>query len=252
MASHPFSLMSGEEIRNAGLVVDAVESLYHAATYDVSVGDIIAVEETGASTPTEYKLPPGGTVRVVSRESLQMPLDVTAHALLKNELCRKGILAINIGVVDPGFGGPLSSILVNFGRGDFPVRKGESFLRLSFFRCPQSAKAKKFGCDRAEYVERVREEVLAFSAPTFLNIEETSKQAADRAFGKFKDSLVLWATLAAVAFTLITILVPLGASYVDRFVSQRERTEQKTQQSIKALSAQIEELRKEIAAKPAR
>ncbi len=43
----------------------------------------------------------GGTVRVVSMESVNLPNNRTGHVLLKNELCRKCVLAINIGVIDP-------------------------------------------------------------------------------------------------------------------------------------------------------
>ena len=55
---------------------------------------------------------------------MKLPHEITGHALLKNELYRKGVLAINIGVIDPGFEGPLSSILINFGREDFVVKRG--------------------------------------------------------------------------------------------------------------------------------
>jgi hypothetical protein len=67
-------------------------------------------------------------VRVVSRESLRLPDTITGHVLLKNELCTKGVLAINIGVVDPGFNGPISSTLINFGRETCSVEKGTHYV----------------------------------------------------------------------------------------------------------------------------
>src|SRR5260370_40977719 len=142
MATQPLSLLSGEEIKSQALVENcADENLYRASTYDLSIGEIIPAGT--ASVGFEYILPPGGTVRVVSKELLKLPSNITGHALLKNELCRKGILALNIGVIDPGFQGPISSTLINFVQGEFVVKPGSSFLRISFHRCPVSPKAAK-------------------------------------------------------------------------------------------------------------
>src|SRR5205823_6558568 len=110
MSIPTLSLLSGEDIKSLNLIQDSTnDNLYRASTYDLSIGEIIPSGYWSGGS--EYKLPSGGTVRVVSKESLKLPNDITGHALLKNELCRKGVLAINIGVIDPGFEGPLSSIL---------------------------------------------------------------------------------------------------------------------------------------------
>jgi dUTPase len=261
MATQPLSLLSGEEIKSLKLVEDSAdENLYRASTYDLSIGDIIPAGP--ASGGSDFNLPPGGTVRVVSKESLKLPNDITGHALLKNELCRKGVLAINIGVIDPGFQGPLSSTLINFGRGDFVVKQGAPFLRISFHRCQASSKADKSAkYNRHQYISNVKDEVAAYMAPTFLNMEETAKKAAETAFGSFKRGLVIWATLVAVLLALLAIFAPLGASYVDRYVLAREQRELQLEQTIekkveeryearlKALSDQVEELKRTTAQK---
>jgi deoxycytidine triphosphate deaminase len=261
MSDERCGLLSGEEIETHGLIIDAEERLYRAATYDLSVGEIIPAgpEAASGAASSEYRLPPGGMVRVVSRESLRLPGGITGHVLLKNELCRTAVLAINIGVVDPGFVGPLSSTLINFGRAEFLVKRGQPFLRVSFHRCPLSAKAADAAkWERGKYLERAREEVLAYSASTFLNVEQTAAKAAEKAFGSFTRSLLLWATVAAVVLALATIFVPLGASYVDRYLAGRERREADAQQSfqrqfdeqrarVKDLSDQIKELRRSAA-----
>jgi dUTPase len=255
MTTPSLSLLSGEEIKSLGLVVNSTDdNLFRASTYDLSVGEIIPAGS--ASGGAEYRLPSGGTVRVVSRESVKLPNEVTGHALLKNELCRKGVLAINIGVIDPGFEGPLSSILINFGRGDFVVTQGDPFLRISFHRCPASPKAassSKFSRD--QYIANVRQEVAAYMAPTFLNMEETTKKAAEKAFVSFKEGLIVWATLVAVLLGALAIFAPLGASLVDKYIMSSEQHETQLEQKIekkmedqyagrlKALSDEVEELK---------
>jgi deoxycytidine triphosphate deaminase len=256
MATQPLSLLSGEEIKSLSLVEDSVDdNLYRASTYDLSIGEIIPAEP--ASGSSDYNLPPGGTVRVVSTESLKLPTDITGHALLKNELCRKGILALNIGVIDPGFEGPISSTLINFGKRDFQVTKGTAFLRISFHRCPQSPKAAKSAkYDRKKYIAGVKDEVAAYMAASFLDMDTTAKRAAETAFGSFKNALLIWATLAAVLLALLAIFAPLGASFVDKYVVARDQRELQLEQTIekrvvekyetrlKALSDQVEELKR--------
>jgi len=181
---------------------------------------------------------------------------------LKNELCRKGILALNIGVIDPCFEGPISSTLINFGRQDFVVKQGASFLRISFHRCPPSLKGgKSKRYNREQYISQVKGEVAEFMAPTFLNIDKTAKRAAKRAFGSFKRALTLWAIVAGVLLALIAILAPLGASYVDKYVVAREQRELQLEQTVvkkleeryetrlKALADQVEELKRTTADK---
>ncbi len=256
MATQPLSLLSGEEIKSQALVENcADENLYRASTYDLSIGEIIPAGT--ASVGFEYILPPGGTVRVVSKELLKLPSNITGHALLKNELCRKGILALNIGVIDPGFQGPISSTLINFGRGEFVVKPGSSFLRISFHRCPVSPKAAKSAkYDREQYISRVREEVAAYMAPTFLNMEGTAAKAAETAFASFKNALAVWATIAAVVLGVLAIFAPLGASLMDKYVVKSDQRELELQQTIekkieeryesrlKTLSDQVEELKR--------
>lgn len=235
MASSSFSLLSGEEIKTLGLVQDSTDdNLYRASTYDLSVGEIIPAGHWSGGT--EYKVPSGGTIRVVSKESLKLPKGITGHALLKNELYRKGVLAINIGVIDPGFEGPISSTLINFGRGDFVVKTGGPFLCISFHRCLESPKATKSSkYTREQYISNVKDEVAAYMAPTFLNMEEATKKAAEKAFVSFREGLVVWATLVAVLLGALAIFAPLGASYVDKYVARREQRETELQQKIERM-----------------
>jgi deoxycytidine triphosphate deaminase len=232
MTDQKFGLLCGEEIKASGLVRASEDKFYRAATYDLSVGDII-LDGGKTCEGSTYALKPGGMVRVVSKESLALPDTITGHVLLKNELCTRGVLAINIGVVDPGFEGPISSTLINFGRADFVVEKGTPFLRVSFHHCPQSPRAnnaQKY--DRETYLKRVKQEVLAYSGPTFLNMDATATEAAKKAFDSFKNALFGWATGLALLIALLAIFAPLGAAIVDKYVTNNEQHEAQMEQVI--------------------
>jgi deoxycytidine triphosphate deaminase len=240
-------LLSGEQICARGLISDASSERYRASSYDLSVGDIVPAPEStpgqsgpngfGVITGREYLLPPQGMVRVISRESVRLDEQVTGYALLKNALCSAGVLAINIGIIDPGYEGPVSSTLINFGKTAFVLAPGMPFLRLSFHDCPQSPKARESRhWTRPEYMEHTREQVLTRCGFKFLNLEETAKAAGKKAFGDYKEWLMSRATVAglvlAAATALITILVPLWAAYADRYLVARDRWQSDAVQSI--------------------
>ena len=198
MQNPEHSLLSGEEIRAAGLVSNAQEHLYRASTYDFSAGAFI--DSAGTITST-YCLRPGGMVRVVSHEAVSVPDGITGHVLLKNALCTKGVLALNIGVVDPGYIGPVSSTLINFGRSIVDINQGEPFLRISFHRCPSSPKSKKSAkWDELEYLRDIKLQVQAHSGPTFLNLDKATSVALENALGNLKANLIFWSTMIGLVF----------------------------------------------------
>lgn len=200
------------------------------------------------------RVEPSGSSR---KNHCRWPKEITGHALLKNELCRKGVLAINIGVIDPGFEGPISSILINFGRRDFIVKKGSPFLRISFHRCPASPKADKSSkYTREQYISNVRDEVAAYMPSTFLNMDVTAEKAAKHVIESFKNNLIIWAALFAVLLAALAIFAPLGASYVDKYIVGRDqqhqmemeeavekKVEERYENKLKVLSDEVEKLK---------
>lgn len=232
MDDQQLSLLSGEEIKELRLVEDAEDACFRASTYDLSIAEIIP----SGGIPWEnskFSLSPGGMVRVVSKEYLRLPETITAHVLLKNQLCTQGVLAISIGVIDPGFEGPISSTLINFGRETCEIKKGDCFLRASFFRCPFSEKVKTAQKHtRSGYLQRVRQEVLAYSGPTFLNMEAMTTKAAEKAFQSFKEGVLVWATLWGIVLAALAIFAPLGASLVDKYVTRSEQHDAQMEQKI--------------------
>src|SRR5437016_3550796 len=108
-------------------------------SYDVRVGKIIWRDEKEVSeSDSRFLLKPQGVAEVVSLERLTLPTNVVGFASVKTALCDEGIMALNIGLVDPGYTGPLSTTLVNFSNRPYNIQRGDVMLRLTFFRCESS------------------------------------------------------------------------------------------------------------------
>src|ERR1051325_451384 len=128
-------MLTRGEIEQQALVRDAVKDNYRFSTYDVSIHQIIAPDGSPVSS---YKLPPMGTVEVISLERLWLPADICALAHVKTSLCNDGLLTLNTGIVDPGWRGRVSSFILNFSKNDHLLTTGDVFLRISFHKLAAS------------------------------------------------------------------------------------------------------------------
>ncbi|MGZ7132727.1 MAG: dCTP deaminase domain-containing protein [Halobacteriota archaeon] len=121
------AMLIKEEIKAANIVRPSQTAGERHSTYDATVGMIF---KHGGDKGATYELPPRGVVWVVSQEEFHMPKNATGLATVKTKLAHKGVFALNVGVVDPGWKGPIATALVNFSTEPFTVNRGDPFLRL--------------------------------------------------------------------------------------------------------------------------
>lgn len=82
-------------------------------------------------------LKPQDSVFVISEEILHVPEGFIAYVFLKNTLSKKGFLALNTGIIDSNYNGPISTLLINFSAVEeyLPITDNEedkSFFRVVF------------------------------------------------------------------------------------------------------------------------
>lgn len=198
-------LLNGESLRRLGIVQEAMPSSYRAASYELTVGTLLM---SNGDAVYEHAIPPQGMVKVVSNEYVKMPVNCVGYVLVKTSLCNRGILALNIGVVDPLYEGHLSSTLINFGKRKQRIRKGDVFSRLTVHHLedgvgqltPTVVPKEKALADALEQVDN-------HLGDTFLDLRKTSDEAAKKAFGRYK--LVMLAALPGLAVLLagLTFLI---------------------------------------------
>jgi deoxycytidine triphosphate deaminase len=212
-------VLNGEQIKMRIGIEDRKETNFRVASYDVSIGQIIlAGGKMIPARPGEaatFYLPPQGIVEVISREKFRIPETVIGYAMVKTSLGNAGILPLNIGIVDPGYDGYLSSTLLNFSKTPFIIRTGDVFLRMTFHECDAS----RIGGNQPsltyqQYLERREEKVLGFSN-TFLNLQASIRQITDPIIKKY-----IWAMIS-IAIGILALL-PFWADYT-RLTSVREQ-----------------------------
>lgn len=200
-------MLTGSQIKAANLINESVSTSFRGASYDLTIGELINVN---GEPVDEYVVPRQGIVKIVSKEIVTMPQNLVGYVLVKTSLCNKGILALNIGIVDPGFEGPLTSTLINFGKVSHRLRKGDTFSRLSIHKLSEEVSNK----DEPKTAEQTKREAIdqvdRYLPQTFLDIARTSKEAAEEVFGAYKKTLFIWVPAFALVVALLTLFLNFG------------------------------------------
>jgi dUTPase len=200
-------MLTKAEIENEGLIIGGVPAGYRASSYDVHIGQILSND---AELRASFKMPPQGIVQVISRERVRLPSTVTGLATVKTGLCNEGLLALNIGIIDPGYEGPISSFLLNFSNVPRVLTRGEPFLRLQFIPLPNAAHvAAPTPVDHALYIAERRRQAARFGE-TFLNLSEQVRTVARDEFVEWRRAVLSAAGAAALVLAVLTFFLNWG------------------------------------------
>jgi deoxycytidine triphosphate deaminase len=171
-------MIVGQKLLDLQLVTEATRDNLKHGTLDLTIGSIVPigkeVEAKKKQIPEEgcCFLEPREMVWVLSKEEFNMPPNVTGLATLKTAFTKDGILALNVGIIDPMFTGPISTALINFSDRPRQIRIGSKFFRLIFFEHDDVAAfhVEDESISYHDYVRELKEKSYADFAPSFLNI----------------------------------------------------------------------------------
>ena len=197
-------ILNYEQVRQKGILTGSVGGNFNNAVYDIRIGKIITM--TGDEVTT-YRIPPQDMVVVVSTEQLTIPADIVGYAHVRTSLSSKGIMAINIGIIDPGYSGNLSSTLLNFGKADFLISEGDKFLRTTFHAITTPVAVDKLSSskslDHEHYMDRKKVETQKYMDEKFMSFDKEVSKSINKKFENFlRYTSLISACLAFLTFTI--------------------------------------------------
>jgi deoxycytidine triphosphate deaminase len=211
-------LLNGDDIRTRGLVRNFDPKMFKAASYNPRIAKILTSK---GDELTSYVLPPQGTVEVVSIEEFTLPTEVAGYATVKTSLCNNGILAINIGIIDPLWKGPISSTLINFGKNAYLLQAEAEFLRVTFHEYePQKTPPQPSAIilSYKDYVADRKQKVLQHLSDTFLDVDkktrEITQSVASEVLREWRHELFRWVPLTVFALAILTFFLNFGNAWV--------------------------------------
>lgn len=209
------------------------------SSFDLTVGSIYDHEGKKVSGP--FILKPNHMVQVTSAELFCIPNDVTGHVTYKTTLTSRGIWALTVGIVDPGWEGPISTTLLNFSRIDHAVSEGDPFLRVSFFehdRVPDDKLRKAPSLD--QYLGGLQKAAATIFPQTFLDTAKIADKAGATAVESMRNRGLWWAAAIAGLFAGIQIIT----SYAQpSFLFGRSEV---SKEEISRLATELDTMKKQI------
>lgn len=131
---------------------------------------------TNWATPSDndaFRVQPRQLVWVRIREIVALPEDICAFWWQTNTLSRKGLMLVNMSMVDPGYNGPLACLFVNFGREPVDLDPHTTVARLVFHKLEGEAKPFGDGLALPSYDRDLRQ-VALHGPSSFLSLQEFS------------------------------------------------------------------------------
>jgi dUTPase len=220
-------ILTDAEIQQRGLVQNPVSAGRRPSTYDATVGEIISEGEIIEAE--RFVLPKRGIVWVVSKEQFTLPDDITGLATLRTTWTHNGVLALNLGIIDPGWSGSLATALVNFGNGNFQIAKGDPFFRIMFHEhAPVPVQSPRpTSLPRKAYIDGIVSKSRLFSK-TFLGMESLVQEVSNEVLSFPRWALTLG--IAAVIVSILAVYMPIAWTVWQDFLhtktSNSERIEQ--------------------------
>lgn len=202
-------ILTQTEIKRRGIVVGATEAGWQPSTYDATVGSIVT--KNGRVHDKIFPLPPRGIAWVLSRETFCIPKNVTGLATLKTTWTKQGVLTLTLGIVNPGWTGPLATAVINFGRSPFTICEGDPFFRILFHE-HNYVDVEETGSSHPEYFKDLIRQTRNFS-DTFLTIDTLAPEVAKSMFSMPR--LAIYLGISALIVSILSFFAPAAQSLME-------------------------------------
>lgn len=199
---------------------------------------------------TGYRLPAGHSVIVETEEVITLGNRISAFGFPPASMARGAILMTNPGHIDPGFSGKLTFSMINMGRQEACLKKGDIVVTLLLFRfnegvhCGYSDRYKT----RQSGSSKLLGNTLNALAPDFANLTERAERLAESQVEKQRLSLEVRKIYIPVILTLLTgIGAFLFGKTTDIFsVATENFVTEAIQQESEPLSSRLSDLEQKL------
>ncbi|TKG37384.1 hypothetical protein FCV85_01050 [Vibrio sp. F13] len=234
------------------------------SSFDIELKEILTKDDHGHTVgqPSIDKLSPQDSAYIISKQYVRVPKGYVAYVFLKNRMSQRGLLALNTGIIDQNYFGPISTLIINLSKlpasiPDHAAIDDVSFFRIVFHKIDSNTPIDEDSLDfpsedkaygYQQYVSYRKRELTALPK-TFLNADEIEQRIKYEVTQKTKDFSFNKLLGGAALLAFLLTLVPLGrdALFAWQFDFNKitERSI-KNEYEAKMLKLEIDSLKTEI------
>lgn len=229
------------------------------SSVDLTIREILLKDKKGEVKSYErVVLKPQDSAYIISEEVLHVPEGFVAYVFLKNRLSQKGFLALNTGIIDSNYDGPISTLLINMSAEDEYLTATDNRIDKAFFRVVFHRIDSNYDILPSSFKEhsyKVKEKYNAYRNYRISDLEKFPKTFLEPRVLKDQINKELTEKLSSISLTKIGLLIaflsliPFGRDY---FFSEKfdlkDFNEYKinSEVKIKNLEEEINSLKKTI------
>jgi len=157
------------------------------------------------STRRVWSISPTETLIIMTCERVRIPWDIVGQYGQLFRLAQQGLILINTSIVEPGYDGPLSCVVVNLSKSDITIEPDSEIAKLTFELLsapPANQRPQVIPSDR--YVS-----ILAAAAvklpKSFMGIEQVSQEVSDKVNADVKKSITFGGVILIFLLVLSTL-----------------------------------------------
>ncbi len=109
-------LIVGDRILKDSLIENGKPENLKNSSNNLTIGKIVPIgkeaykKQRKSGLPEKYFIEPREVVLVLSEESFELPRNVTGLVTLRTSLTKVGLHALDVGIVDPHYSGPINVV----------------------------------------------------------------------------------------------------------------------------------------------
>lgn len=193
------------------------------SSVDLTIREILLKDKKGEVKSYErVDLKPQDSAYIISEEVLHVPEGFVAYVFLKNRLSQKGFLALNTGIIDSNYDGPISTLLINMSAEDEYLTATDNRIDKAFFRVVFHRIDSNYDILPSSFKEhsyKVKEKYNAYRNYRISDLEKFPKTFLEPRVLKDQINKELTEKLSSISLTKIGLLIaflsliPFGRDY---------------------------------------
>ncbi|MCF6273848.1 MAG: hypothetical protein L3J37_11800 [Rhodobacteraceae bacterium] len=209
-------LIVGDRILKDSLIKNGKPENLKNSSYNLTIGKIVPIgkeaykKQRKSGLPEKYFIEPREVVLVLSEESFQLPEYVTGLVTLRTALTKVGLQALDVGIVDPHYSGPISTTLINFSDRPFEIRVGDPFFRVLFLLHDDVSEWRPKideSIDSELYIKNLERTAYNKFPKTYLNLPSNDDEFFFRNFWRMIRSALTYGWIGKITGIILIILI---------------------------------------------